>query len=169
MSVNPETPPVWQSDLSDTVKAMNGAFTRRRSLLAASGEGLQCRLLQSVIRKGRLLVQNKYIFPGGYAPALFEVLPEIEGARLRVTDIEVLRLHYAHALRAWRGRFMADRPRIAALYDDRFCRMREFYRAFCEAAFRHSGLVVFQQISKRVDAVPITRDCIAASEQGPAS
>ena len=110
---------------------------------------------------------QKYIFPGGYAPALSEVLPAIERAGLYVTDVEVLRLHYAHTLRAWRDRFMAQRPRIAALYDERFCRMWEFYLAYCEAGFRHSGLVVFQiQIAKRIDAVPITRDYIAANEQG---
>ena len=108
---------------------------------------------------------DKYIFPGGYAPALSEILPAIERAGLYVTDVEVLRLHYAHTLRAWRDRFMAERPRIAALYDDRFCRMWEFYLASCEAAFRHSGMVVFQiQISKQIDTVPIIRDYIAASE-----
>ena len=111
---------------------------------------------------------NKYIFPGGYAPALSEVVPVIERAGLYITDVEVLRLHYAHTLRAWRDRFMAERPHIAALYDERFCRMWEFYLAFCEAGFRHSGLVVFQiQISKQIDAVPITRDYIAAAESRP--
>jgi cyclopropane-fatty-acyl-phospholipid synthase len=110
---------------------------------------------------------HKYIFPGGYAPALSEVMPAIERAGLYITDVEVLRLHYARTLRAWRDRFMAERPRIVELYDERFCRMWEFYLAFCEAGFRHSGLVVFQiQISKRIDAVPITRDYIAVSEQG---
>mgnify|MGYP002780560070 CR=1 FL=1 len=108
----------------------------------------------------------KYIFPGGYVPALSEIMPAIERAGLHVTDIEVLRLHYARTLRAWRDRFMARRERAAALYDDRFCRMWEFYLASCEAAFRHSGLVVFQiQLARRVDAVPITRDYIAAAER----
>ncbi len=110
---------------------------------------------------------QKYIFPGGYAPALSEVVPAIERAGLYVTDVEVLRLHYAQTLRAWRDRFMVERPRIVELYDERFCRMWEFYLAFCEAGFRHSGLVVFQiQIAKRIDAVPITRDYIATNEQG---
>ena len=110
---------------------------------------------------------HKYIFPGGYAPALSEVVPVIERAGLYIADVEVLHVHYAHTLRAWRDRFMAERPRIAALYDERFCRMWEFYLAYCEAGFRHSGLVVFQiQLSKQVDAVPITRDYVAASEQG---
>lgn len=109
---------------------------------------------------------RKYIFPGGYTPALSEIVPAIERAGLQITDIEVLRLHYAETLKDWRKRFMANRDRIAAIYDDRFCRMWEFYLAGCEAAFRHSGLVVFQiQLSKRVDTVPLTRDYIAAWER----
>ena len=108
---------------------------------------------------------NKYIFPGGYAPALSEILPAIERAGLYVADVEVLRLHYAYTLRAWRDRFMAERARAIEVYDERFCRMWEFYLAYCEAGFRHSGLVVFQiQLCKRIDAVHLTRDYIAASE-----
>jgi cyclopropane-fatty-acyl-phospholipid synthase len=107
----------------------------------------------------------KYIFPGGYAPALSEVLPAIERAGLCVTDIEILRLHYAGTLRAWRERFLARREEAKALYDVRFCRMWEFYLAACECAFRHCGLMVFQiQLAKRHDAVPLTRDYIAARE-----
>lgn len=109
---------------------------------------------------------RKYIFPGGYTPALSEVMPVIERSGLHITDVEVLRLHYAETLRAWRQRFMANRDRIRALYDERFCRMWEFYLAGCEAGFRHSGLVVFQiQLSKRIDAVPLTRDYIADWER----
>lgn len=105
---------------------------------------------------------NKYIFPGGYVPALSEILPAIERAGLYVTDIEVLRLHYAKTLKAWRHRFMAGRQIVAGLYDERFCRMWEFYLASCEAAFRHTGLVVFQiQLSKCIDAVPLIRDYIS--------
>ncbi|MCZ8547956.1 cyclopropane-fatty-acyl-phospholipid synthase family protein [Mesorhizobium qingshengii] len=109
---------------------------------------------------------RKYIFPGGYTPALSEIVPAIERAGLHITDIEVLRLHYAETLKDWRKRFIANRDRIAAIYDERFCRMWEFYLAGCEAAFRHSGLVVFQiQLSKRVDTVPLTRDYIAEWER----
>ena len=109
---------------------------------------------------------NKYIFPGGYVPALSEILPAIEGAGLYVTDIEVLRLHYAETLKAWRQRFNANRGRVAEIYDERFCRMWEFYLAGCEAAFRHSGLLTFQiQLSKRIDAVPLTRDYIVDWER----
>lgn len=104
---------------------------------------------------------NKYIFPGGYIAALSEIVPAIERAGLYVTDIEVLRLHYAETLKAWRLRFSTNRKRVVELYDERFCRMWEFYLAGSEAAFRHSGLVNFQiQLSKRIDTVPLTRDYI---------
>jgi cyclopropane-fatty-acyl-phospholipid synthase len=109
---------------------------------------------------------RKYIFPGGYTPALSEVVPAIERAGLRIADIEVLRLHYAETLKAWRQRFLASRERIAAIYDERFCRMWDFYLAGCEAAFRHTDLVVFQiQLSKRIDAVPLTRDYVVDWER----
>jgi len=112
---------------------------------------------------------RRYIFPGGYSPALSEVVPVVERTGLYITDVEVLRLHYAETLRAWRGRFMANRDRIRALYDERFCRMWEFYLAGSEIAFRHQGHVVFQiQMSKRVDAVPLTRDYITDWERSHA-
>lgn len=109
---------------------------------------------------------DKYIFPGGYAPALSEVLPAIERCGLIVTDIEILRLHYAETLRNWRQRFMIRRAEAAAIYDERFCRMWEFYLATSEVSFRYSGLMVFQiQLSKRQDAVPLTRDYITSAEE----
>ena len=86
----------------------------------------------------------KYIFPGGYIPALSEVLPAIERARLIVTDIEVLQLHYAETLKAWRERFLAHRDEVVRLYDQRFVRMWEFYLASSEMAFRDGDMVVFQ-------------------------
>ena len=108
---------------------------------------------------------DKYIFPGGYAPALSEVLSAIERAGLIVTDIEILRMHYADTLKAWRERFLAHRDQAKALYDERFCRMWEFYLAGCEVAFRYCGLMVFQiQLAKSLNAVPLTRDYIAARE-----
>ena len=101
----------------------------------------------------------KYIFPGGYVPALSEVLPAVERAGLIVTDIEILRLHYAKTLAEWRRRFTANRERAKRLYDERFCRMWEFYLAGAEMAFRYQGQMVFQmQLTKRVDALPIARD-----------
>lgn len=107
----------------------------------------------------------KYIFPGGHIAALSEVLPCIERAGLWVTDIEILRLHYAETLKAWRARFAARRAEIAALYDERFCRMWEFYLCLSEIAFRYRGCMVFQiQLAKRVDAAPITRDYLNAAQ-----
>lgn len=107
----------------------------------------------------------KYIFPGGYVPAMSEILPAIERSGLVVTDVEVLRLHYAETLRAWRQRFLANWAEVAEIYDDRFCRMWEFYLAACEAGFRHNGLVVFQfQLAKPKTMLPLTRDYIAAAE-----
>lgn len=109
---------------------------------------------------------SKYIFPGGYIPALSEIVPIIERAGFYITDIEILRLHYAETLRAWRRRFNANRAKIRDLYDDRFCRMWEFYLAVSEVAFRNGGHVVFQiQLTKRQDAVPLTRDYIAHWEE----
>ena len=102
---------------------------------------------------------RKYIFPGGYIPALSEVLPAIERAGLWVTDMEVLRLHYAETLRHWRERFLARRNEARAMYDERFCRMWEFYLACSEVAFRELGHMVFQlQLTKKQTAVPLSRD-----------
>jgi cyclopropane-fatty-acyl-phospholipid synthase len=108
----------------------------------------------------------KYIFPGGYIPAMSEVLAVVERAGLMVTDIEILRLHYADTVRAWRERFNAQRAEIAGLYDERFCRMWEFYLCLSEIAFRYRGHMVFQlQLAKRIDAVPVTRDYIGQAER----
>jgi cyclopropane-fatty-acyl-phospholipid synthase len=105
---------------------------------------------------------EKYIFPGGQLPALSEIVPAIERSGLIVTDVECLRLHYAATLAEWRRRFMARRNEACALYDERFCRMWEFYLAACEAAFRFQDVAVFQvQCARRQDAAPLTRDYIA--------
>jgi cyclopropane-fatty-acyl-phospholipid synthase len=107
----------------------------------------------------------KYIFPGGYIPALSEVMPAIERAGLLVCDIEILRLHYAETLKAWRERFMARREEAVRLYDERFARMWEFYLASSEMSFRKQNLMNFQiQITKRQGVVPMTRDYIAREE-----
>lgn len=101
----------------------------------------------------------KYIFPGGYTPSLSEALPAIERSGLMVADVEILRLHYAETLKEWRRRFNANRAEIARIYDERFCRMWEFYLSGAEMGFRREGLVNFQiQLIKRVEALPITRD-----------
>jgi cyclopropane-fatty-acyl-phospholipid synthase len=107
----------------------------------------------------------KYIFPGGYIPALSEVLPAVERAGLLVTDIEILRLHYAETLKHWRDRFLAHREDVLRVYDQRFVRMWEFYLASAEMGFRAQNLMVFQlQLTKRQGIVPITRDYILREE-----
>ena len=127
-------------------------------------------LLHTIGRSGPPSATNafirKYIFPGGYIPAMSEVLPHIERAGLIVTDVEVLRLHYAETLKNWRERFIANRDRAKAIYDERFCRMWEFYLAGSEAAFRWQDMVNFQfQITKRNDTLPMTRDYIGKGEK----
>ena len=105
---------------------------------------------------------RKYIFPGGYIPALSEIAASMEKTALWATDIEVLRLHYAATMRHWRRRFLARRADAEALFDERFCRMWEYYLACSEIGFRHLGNVVFQiQLAKRQEAVPLTRDYMA--------
>jgi cyclopropane-fatty-acyl-phospholipid synthase len=94
-------------------------------------------------------------------------MPAIERSGLLTTDIEVLRLHYAETLRHWRRRFAANRDTIASLYDERFCRMFEFYLSSCELGFRYGSLAVFQiQLSHQQTVVPLTRDYITSSERG---
>ncbi len=102
---------------------------------------------------------SRYIFPGGYVPAMSEALRPIEAQNLITTDVEVWRLHYAETLRHWYMRFMDNIDRVRALYDDRFCRMWRYYLIACEVTFRFNAQVVFQfQLTKQQDAVPLTRD-----------
>jgi cyclopropane-fatty-acyl-phospholipid synthase len=109
---------------------------------------------------------SKYIFPGGYIPSLSEVLPKVEKSGFLVTDIEILRLHYAETLKAWRERFLAHRDEVERIYDQRFVRMWEFYLASSEMSFREQNLMVFQiQLTKRQNVVPMTRDYIMQEEQ----
>jgi cyclopropane-fatty-acyl-phospholipid synthase len=109
---------------------------------------------------------RKYIFPGGYIPTLSQVTDAVEQAGLWVTDLEILRLHYAETLRHWRERFNADRPAIAALYDERFCRMWEFYLAISEFSFRFGRTMVVQvQLTKELKTLPITRDYMFDAER----
>jgi cyclopropane-fatty-acyl-phospholipid synthase len=140
-------------------------FTKCAELLADDG----VMVLHAIGRSNGPSFTNawiaKYIFPGGYIPALSEVVPAIERAGLFITDVEILRLHYAETIKAWRERFIAHRDEVARLYDVRFKRMWEFYLACSEAAFRHQDLMVFQvQLAKCQDAVPITRDYITHAE-----
>ncbi len=108
----------------------------------------------------------KYIFPGGYVPSLSELTRAVEKSGLLITDIEILRLHYAKTLAEWRRRFNAQRAEIAKIYDERFCRMWEFYLVGAEMAFRHDNEVVFQvQLAKRQGALPLTRDYMLDAER----
>ncbi len=109
---------------------------------------------------------RKHIFPGGYTPSMSETFAALEYERLYVTDIEVLRLHYAETLVHWHSRFQANRDKIAAIYDERFCRMWEFYLKGCEMAFRHWNQMVFQmQFARQQDAVPLVRDYVTDWER----
>jgi len=145
----------------------NEFFSKVRDLLTDDGVAL----IHSIGRVDGPGTTNpwirKYIFPGGYAPALSEVLPAIERTCVYVSDIEILRMHYAWTLNHWAQRFAAARADIAAnLYDETFCRMWEFYLASSEMEFAHTGTIVFQvQISKQIGGVPYTRDYMFEAER----
>ena len=141
-------------------------FRKSAELLADDG----VMLLHSIGRSEGPSVTNawisKYIFPGGYIPSLSEVQRAIERSGLLVTDIEILRLHYAETLKAWRERFLAHREEVERIYDQRFVRMWEFYLASSEMAFREQNLMVMQiQLAKQQDVVPMTRDYIMHEER----
>jgi len=109
---------------------------------------------------------RKYIFPGGYIPAISEVMPAVEKSGLMSGDVEILRLHYAETLRIWRERFMANRDKAKAIYDERFCRMWEFYLAGSEAAFRWQDMMNFQiQLTRKNDTLPMTRGYMEKNER----
>ena len=109
---------------------------------------------------------RKYIFPGAYSPALSEVFPVVEQASLWVTDLEFLRVHYAKTLKHWHERFEANRAKIAAMYDERFCRMWEFYLISAEMMFRTGSQLVFHmQLARRRDAAPIVRDYVTDTQR----
>ncbi|MDW3094840.1 MAG: cyclopropane-fatty-acyl-phospholipid synthase family protein [Gammaproteobacteria bacterium] len=134
-------------------------FKSIKALLNDSG----CAVIHSIGRKGGPGSTGawirKYIFPGGYSPALSETFEQIEKSGLWVTDCEILRLHYAETLLEWDKRFQANRDKVASMFDQRFCRMWEFYLIISEFSFRYGKHMNFQiQLSKNVDDIPITRD-----------
>jgi cyclopropane-fatty-acyl-phospholipid synthase len=140
-------------------------FAKCRELLADDG----VMLLHTIGRMGGPGVTDaftaKYIFPGGYNPALSEIVQGYEGLKLFPTDVEVLRLHYAWTIDHWYDRTVAARDQIVALYDERFFRMWTFYLAGAAAAFRTGGMCNYQiQLSRSRTAVPVTRDYIGAAE-----
>jgi cyclopropane-fatty-acyl-phospholipid synthase len=141
-------------------------FQKIRNLLSSDGIAL----IHSIGRINGPAVTSawtrKYIFPGGHIPALSEVAPVIERAGLVLTDLEILRLHYAETLRHWRERFMESHRQGRRIYDQGFCRMWEFYLASSELAFRYGGLMVFQaQLARQLDSVPLTRDYMYERER----
>jgi cyclopropane-fatty-acyl-phospholipid synthase len=140
-------------------------FKRCFDLLNDSG----IMVLHSIGRSGSPEPTNpwiaKYIFPGGYIPALSEVLPVIERSGLLICDIEILRLHYAETIKGWRERFMARRADVIRLYGERFTRMWEFYLAASEMTFRKQNMMNFQiQLTKRQGVLPMTRGYILQEE-----
>jgi cyclopropane-fatty-acyl-phospholipid synthase len=140
-------------------------FAKCRELLADDG----VMLLHTIGRMGKPGVTDawtaKHIFPGGYNPALSEIVRAYEGLRLFPTDVEVLRLHYHWTIAHWYRRAVAARERIVAMYDERFYRMWIFYLAGAAAAFEFGGMCNYQlQLSRARRTVPVTRDYISASE-----
>lgn len=140
-------------------------FRQCHRLLAPDG----VMLLHTIGRAGGPGVTDaftaKYIFPGGYIPALSEIARGHEGLRMFLTDVEVLRLHYAHTLAHWYDRVVAAKNAIIDLYDERFYRMWTYYLAGCEVSFRHGGLVNYQlQYARDRHALPITRDYMMETE-----
>ena len=131
-------------------------------------------LLHTIGRSGPPSVTDawirKYIFPGGYIPALSEIVPHIEKTGLIISDVECLHMHYAKTIRHWRTRFQANRQTVSRLYDERFCKMWEFYLAASEVSFRYLGLTVFQiQMVKNIDLLPLTRAYIEKHENNVGS
>lgn len=140
-------------------------FEKVHSLLKDDGVALIHTIGQSVPPGAINPWIRRYVFPGAYLPSLSQLTPIFERQHYWLTDLENLRLHYAMTLAAWNDRFQANREHVAKLYDERFCRMWEFYLQSCEAGFRWGGLTVFQfQLAKDIAALPITRDYIAQEE-----
>ncbi len=140
-------------------------FAKLDDLLNQDGTAL----LHSIGRKGGPgptgAWLRKYIFPGAGSPALSETLSAVEPTGLWVSDIEIWRLHYADTLAEWEKRFQRNRAKIVRQFDERFCRMWEFYLITTEYAFRYGKHMVFQmQLTKSVDGLPLTRDYMAKAE-----
>ena len=134
-------------------------FNKLKNLLTEDGVAV----LHTIARWDGPSVTNpwlrKYIFPGGYTPSLSEIFAAIEPTGLKVLDMEILRLHYAETLKRWSRNFRANRDKVKAIYDERFCRMWEFYLAGAETAFRRQDHMIAQlQIAREQDAAPLTRD-----------
>ena len=141
-------------------------FTRLRNLLDEDGVALIHTIGYSDAPAPINPFIRKYIFPGADLPSLSEIFSAVEPTGLLVTDVEILRLHYAETLRHWRERFMARAAELSDLYDERFVRMWEYYLVLCEVGFRRRTNVVFQmQLTSRIDTLPMTRDYIGRRKQ----
>ncbi len=146
-------------------RALPEFFRCLRGLLAEDGVALIHAIGNQGVPGPVPAFLTRYVFPGGHTPALSETFAAIERADLWTLDCEVLRLHYAETLSAWRRRFLAVRGRAVEAYGERFARLRELYLAGCEASFRHGVSMVFQiQLGRRRDAVPLTRDYLAEAK-----
>jgi len=140
-------------------------FAKTRQLLSPDGLFVLHSIGRNGIPGATNPFINKYIFPGGYIPALSEVIPVIEKSGLVMSDVEILRRHYADTLKVWRDSFMQKYEVAKALYDERFCRMWEFYLASSESAFRWQNMMVFQiQLAHAQEVAPITRGYIEREE-----
>ena len=120
-------------------------------------------LLHTIGQRGKPTATSpwirKYIFPGGYIPALSETMSRVEKSGLSLTDVQVLRFHYAETLKRWRYNFYDNIDKVKELYDEKFCRMWDFYLSSSQASFEEAGLVVFQlQLSKNKKTVPDSRN-----------
>jgi cyclopropane-fatty-acyl-phospholipid synthase len=141
-------------------------FGKVKSLLKPEGVAL----IHTIARMGQPTPIGawirKYIFPGAYLPSTSQLVRALEGQQLWLTDVENLRIHYAKTLRCWYERFSLNRDKIAEIYDQRFCRMWEMYLLGCEMVFTVQDLTVLQlQITRQIDALPITRNYMIEEEQ----
>ena len=141
-------------------------FRKIRELLTEDGVAVVHSIGRSDLPTATNAFIERYIFPGGYIPALSEVLPAIEKSGLMVTDVEILRLHYAETLREWRKRFLANWQKASERMGEEFCRMWEFYLAGSETSFRYQNLMVFQlQLTRKVGTLPLTREYMIEEER----
>ena len=141
-------------------------FRKCRELLTEDG----VMLLHTIGRMGPPSTTDawtsKYIFPGGYIPALSEIVAASERTKMIVSDIETLRLHYAFTLAHWYRNVTDRRDEIVALYDERFFRMWQFYLAGALVSFRHGGMVNYQlQYIRNRHALPLTREYMMDAEK----
>ncbi len=144
-----------------------GQFFRKvRELLTEDGVAVIHAIGRADVPTATNAFIARYIFPGGYIPALSEVMPAVERSGLYVNDVEILRLHYAETLRHWRQRFLSHWDAAVALKGEPFARMWEFYLAGSETAFRYQNMMVFQlQLTRRVGTLPLTREYMVEEER----